>query len=196
MQKQKKLYKKAKYETIFREINKYNVDLLTYLKDAGIITEKAYKVMLEANKDYVPFGRVMQEGSEGGSIGKTVSNPIKQMKGSERVIIDPLESIFKNTYHFITLAERNIANKKFIDFTQKHKTDFPEVFQVKGRAKALQIKKGELDNVLSDAAKADIATLENLTIFRRDGVKAGETQIVVFRNGKKEVWEVGIWWIG
>lgn len=182
---------KEKYETIFREINQYNVDLLTYLKDAGIITEKAYKVMLEANKDYVPFGRVMQEGSEGGSIGKTVSNPIKQMKGSERVIIDPLESIFKNTYHFITLAERNIANKKFIDFTQKHKADFPEVSEVKGKAKALQIKKGELDNVLSDAAKADIATLENLTIFRRDGVKAGETQIVVFRNGKKEVWEVG-----
>lgn len=182
---------KERYQKIFEEINQYNVDLLTYLKDAGVITEKAYKVMLEANKDYVPFGRVMEEANTGGSIGASVSNPLKQIKGSERIIIDPLESIFKNTYHFVTLAERNIANKKFIDFTQKYKAEFPEISEVKGKAKAIQIKKGELDNVLSDAAKADIATLDNLTIFRRDGQKASETQIVVFRNGKKEIWEVG-----
>ena len=182
---------KEQFESIFREINQYNIELLNYLRDAGIINQKSYKVMLEANKDYVPFGRVMEEGNVGGSIGKSVSNPLKKIKGSERTIIDPIESIFKNTYHFVTLAERNIANRNFIDFTQKYKSEFPEVSKVTGKGKAIQIKKGELDNVLSDAAKADIATLDNLTIFRRDGQKATDTQIVVFRNGKKEIWEVG-----
>ena len=182
---------KEKFDGVFTELRQYQLELLTYLKDAGIINEKSFKVMLEANKDYVPFGRVMEEGAAGGSISKSVSNPIKQIKGSERVIIDPLESIFKNTYHFITLAERNIANKKFIDFTQKYKGEFPEVSIVKGKSKAIQIKKGELDNVLSEAAKADLATAENLTIFRRDGQTVGDTQIVIFRKGKKEIWEVG-----
>ena len=33
--------------------------VVTYLKDSGIISEKDMKLMLEANRDFVPFYRVL-----------------------------------------------------------------------------------------------------------------------------------------
>ncbi|MCL2669949.1 MAG: hypothetical protein FWE89_04625 [Syntrophaceae bacterium] len=55
-----------------------------------------------ANKNYVPFFRVMDEASFlGGSKGFQGKNQIRRMKGSGRDIIDPLESIIRNTYAYI-----------------------------------------------------------------------------------------------
>ena len=185
-----KQYQKQ-YEKAFRELQDYNLSLLSYMKDSGILNQKTFNLMIEANKDYVPFHRVMDSGSKGGNLGETVKNPIKGIKGSKRQIVDPLESIFADTYHFLIMAERNVVNSKFIDFTQLNKKEFPEISLVKGKRKAIVVEKGEIESILPKGTKISPETAENMTIFRRDGQVLGDTQVVIFRNGKREVWEVG-----
>jgi hypothetical protein len=65
--------------------------------------------MREANRDYVPFFRLMdrRQGRRAGQRDVGALNPIKAIKGSERKVVDPLESIVKNTYLYTALAERN-----------------------------------------------------------------------------------------
>lgn len=108
---------KGKYEPTFRKAIDYQNRLSEYLRDSGVISREGYKAMREANKQYVPFFRLMEPELNanfgGGSLSAT--NPIKKIKGSERKIIDPLESVIKNTYAYIHLAEKNAAGLKLID---------------------------------------------------------------------------------
>jgi hypothetical protein len=182
----------AKYEKIHIELQEYNTSLLTYLKDAGILDKKTFDVILDANKDYVPFYRVL-EGKDG-PINKSVSNPIMQMKGSTKLIQDPLNSIFNNTYQIITMAERNNAFVKFIEMVEANKiikdNKFTEIYKVDSKAKPIKITAKELEGIV-DTSKLDKTTLDNLTIFRKNGQQVTDSQIAIYRNGKKEVWEVG-----
>tara|TARA_R100001369_G_scaffold44020_2_gene70111 strand:- start:1657 stop:5550 length:3894 start_codon:yes stop_codon:yes gene_type:complete len=182
----------TKFEKIHKELQQYNTSLLTYLKDAGVLDTKTFEVILEANKDYVPFFRVL-EGKDG-PINKSVSNPIMEMKGSTKVIQDPINSIFNNTYQVITMAERNNAFVKLIEMVEANKiiknNKFSEIYKVGDNAKPIKISVKELEGII-DTSKLDKTTLDNLTIFRKNGQQVTDTQIALYRNGKKEIWEVG-----
>ena len=107
----------GQYERVAKELTAYQNRLTAYLRDAGIISADDYAAMLKANKDYVPFFRVMDEDVGGAGLGRGVKtkNPIKSIKGSERNIIDPIESIIKNTYMYLSLAERNAVGTAFVN---------------------------------------------------------------------------------
>ena len=92
-----------------------------YRRGAGIVSRDDYDAMLKANKDYVPFFRVMDEDAGGAGLGRGVKtkNPIKSIKGSERNIIDPIESIIKNTYMYLSLAERNAVGTAFVNMANR-----------------------------------------------------------------------------
>ena len=109
------------YERVAKELTAYQNRLTAYLRDAGIISRDDYDAMLKANKDYVPFFRVMDEDVGGAGLGRGVKtkNPIKSIKGSERNIIDPIESIIKNTYVYLSLAERNAVGTAFVNMANK-----------------------------------------------------------------------------
>ena len=108
------------YEGVAKELTAYQNRLTKYLRDAGIISSDDYEAMLKANKDYVPFFRVMGDDA-GAGLGRGVKtrNPIKSIKGSERNIIDPIESIIKNTYMYLSLAERNAVGNAFIHMAER-----------------------------------------------------------------------------
>lgn len=107
----------GQYEKIAADLVGYQARVLQYLKDAGVLGEEAHAAMLEANKHYVPFYRVMGNEAGGGGAGKSLGpvNPIKRLKGSTRKIVDPIESIIKNTYAYVSIAERNQAGIALID---------------------------------------------------------------------------------
>jgi hypothetical protein len=110
------------YGKMAEEIVTYQRNGLKYLKDSGVLSDEAFTAMTEAGKSYVPFFRMMGEGEMGGGgAGKGFGpgNPVKKLKGSERDIIDPLESIIKNTYAYISIAERNAVGIKLIDALKK-----------------------------------------------------------------------------
>jgi len=99
------------FERVAEERRQYKDALLDYAKDNGLIGEEGLKKIKKFNKYHVPFYRVMEESGAKflgkSKIGGNLNNPIKKIKGSEREIIDPLESDIKDTYAIINAAERN-----------------------------------------------------------------------------------------
>lgn len=104
---------------------KFKDEVLQYGMENGVIGPKGYAKIKDLNKFHVPFYRVMEE-SQNGFLGKSkiagnINSPIKKIKGSEREIIDPLESDVKDVYAIINAAERNnigiaMANLSVKDF--------------------------------------------------------------------------------
>ncbi len=107
------------------DLEKYEDALLVYGAKAGLWSRAAILKMKTAHPHHVPFYRLMdeQQGGSGGSLGNkkfaNLPNPIKRAKGSEREIIDPLESIVKNTYAFINVADRNVIGQKIIELGKR-----------------------------------------------------------------------------
>lgn len=107
----------GKYAKAAGDLVDYQANVLKYLKDSGVLSDKAFDAMREAGQNYIPFYRVIgdERGGPGGGSSFGPGNPVKRLKGSERDIVDPLESIIKNTYAFINVADRNAAGIKIID---------------------------------------------------------------------------------
>lgn len=106
-------------------IQKWQDDLLQYLKDSGRIGEGQYKAIKEANDFYAPMQRVLEEGSmdfnlKNRDVFNRVVNPVKKIEGSEAKIIDPLESMVKNSFHIIDAADRNRVAKSVISLRTKN----------------------------------------------------------------------------
>lgn len=113
-----------KYEQTLQGLINYQNNVAAYLRDSGVLSPEGYDAMLEANKLYVPFQRVMEDWEQtgapklrGGSL--QASNPVKGIVGSEREVIDPIESIIRNTYLFTQMAERNAVGTKLIDMLKE-----------------------------------------------------------------------------
>ena len=180
---------KAKYDKIATELTAYNKRLLDYMLKKQMLSKEVYELMVQANKDFVPFARVID--AKGSKINEAVTNPLKIMKGSKKKIIDPIETMYNNTVHFIALAERNAAFIKFIEMVEANVKDFPEIFKSKKTAKAIKVTRKELETVVTDASKISEKAAEGFTIFRKDGNVVSNKEIAFMRNGKLEVWEVG-----
>jgi len=178
------------FNKIFNELVEYQTNVLKYLRDSGVISKEMFIAMSEANKDYVPFFRLFDE-SKGG-IGTGVRNPIKKIKGSERKIIDPLESIIKNTYLYVEIAERNAVGRSLVELAEQSAKGEEFVRKVKTPIKPIRVEDKEVKKVLAEYEKefGVEVTPEELTIFRPNILPVGADQISIFRNGKREVYEV------
>jgi len=190
-----------KLEAPFREVVKTSELSLKYLYDAGVIPKETYQAALKANKDFVPFYRDFVDGSGRGNFSKNVRNPLKFFKGSKRQIVDPFESIYNNISTYITIAKRNEANLSFIEMIEKvrklHPKDrmggdiFPEVQLSVKRTKETKISAKELESVVDNPASLKPSVAEGFSVFRKESGLLKDSEIVVYRNGKREVWEVG-----
>lgn len=102
--------KYPEFSQVALDLDTYQEHLLDYLEQSGVLNKDDRAKMREANKMYTPFFRVHEELTNNGYMGGKkipTNNPIKRLKGSEKDIIDPLESIVKNTYVLLNAAERN-----------------------------------------------------------------------------------------
>lgn len=82
-----------------------------YLVDTGVISQQAYDAMRARNQAYIPFKRIMDTvdeslGISGAPGSVSNQNVIKGIKGSNRKIQDPLESIVENVYKIVSLGQR------------------------------------------------------------------------------------------
>jgi len=183
---------KDKYDPIAKEIDIYNRQLLEYARDLKLISKEAFDAMVEANKSYVPFSRVLEtiKGEEPSAYGG-VSNPFKRIKGDETLkVFDPIETIYSNTFKIVKLAERNNALINFFNFVEKNKSAFPDINK-KIETKQTKIERKELEKVLDDPSAINDIAIENFKVFRKSFVKPDGSSVTVYRNGKFEVWDVG-----
>ena len=175
----------GKYAEAFDALQPYQNAMTKYLRDSGIISDKSYGAMLELNKDYVPMHRVHEgTATAGAGTGLRVHNPIKALKGSERTIVDPLESIIKNTYLYTALAERNAVGRAFGKWVAENPEMAADlgVSVVRTKVKPIEITEAELAAHGIDS--------EAFTVFRSNAMQPAPNQIRYFEQGKPVTLEV------
>ena len=181
---------KNKYDSIAKEIDKYQRDLLEYARDLKLIDKQAFDAMVEANKSYIPFNRVMESvAGEKPSPYGGVSNPFKRVKGGQQPVFDPIETIYSNTFKIVKLAERNNALIKFFDFVEKNKSSFPDINK-KIETRKIEIDKKEIENAFSTeifVKEPTLKPLEALLLPEEVVAKIPKTKTV-----KKKVIKEGI----
>lgn len=184
---------RGKYGQVLKELQDYQTELVTYLRDAGVISPEQFSAMLEANKNYVPFYRLA--GDEFGAPGTAgrgfaVRNPIKGIKGSESKIVDPIESIIKNTYLYITIAERNNVGRAMHRLVRENPDAAAalgvEVVKTPVRPIQITAKETGADMVAQFLREhgIDVQLADTITVFRGQRQPVGPDQIRFFENGK------------
>lgn len=112
-----------------KKIMQYNNALLDILKDAQILSDKAIQEMRQKYPNYVPFMRYFDDdaiaGFKNGGFGAAkgfanITNPIKRMteEGSTRTIINPIESMVKNTFLVMNAAAKNKVGLQLMDLAK------------------------------------------------------------------------------
>lgn len=201
----------------FDKLQEWNDRLLQYAVDSKLLSPETKAVIQEMNRDYVPYNRIFEVGAgeaavEGGGTGRGLNaggNAFKGIKGSTRDIIDPLESMVKNTFHIISAADKNWINLALADLSKEPgmgrfvRRAAPKVIANKVALAELkdQLIKMGADFTALDEAKAklakqghDVSNLESellLTFFETSKQPSyGENIIKVNRAGKSEYYQL------
>lgn len=112
-------YDAGKMESVAQKLYAYQDEGLAMLRDAGIISPEVHARIKDTSKNYVPFQRVMDEvdnylglPTQKAYLG---SQPVKKIKGSERQILSPVESIIANTYKIESAVSRNRVAQSLVN---------------------------------------------------------------------------------
>ena len=112
------------FQIMASELQEYQDTLLRYAVDSGKLSERTYEQFKRLNPFYVPFYRTLEvlapKGAKGGKSLVSGGQLFKGIEGSERDIVDPLESIVKNTYLVLDSAERNQVGLALTQLAEKH----------------------------------------------------------------------------
>lgn len=87
-------------------------EMLNELADAQVISRELVKTLRQKYPNYMPLFRSFDDDKVEFAAGMSkrmanVANPIKKLKGSERDVVDPLESMVKNIFQATNAADRN-----------------------------------------------------------------------------------------
>jgi len=98
-------------EAARKELINYSNGLLDELAASGRISPELVVGLRQKHPNYVPLFRAFDDNKVEFTQGlsraiASVGNPIKELKGSARRVIDPLENIVKNTYQIINSADK------------------------------------------------------------------------------------------
>ena len=197
-----------KYEPYSKEIQKYNKALLEYVQQSGVFSKKTMNMIIEANKDYVPFYKVVENPAQ----FRTAAS-VKELKKwrddkfptSFKDIDLPTNSLYKNTLHLVMMAERNMALSKMFDIALKNPELMPEVKFV-GKNGKVTMSKGDLEALhfgeyIGTGGKVKGKKVEveaGLEAFQPEGFFRGSKieipktaeNISYFKNGEKYTFKV------
>jgi len=181
-----------------RRLHSYQDKLLQYMHDSGIVSSQAVTAMRAANRDYVPFYRLV-DAPEYGTSARNIrtNNPIKGMTGSSRDILSPIESIIRNTHKMIDLAEKNRALNALVDSAEVRGLH-GLVEKVHPGTHPVNVSKAEVEKYLADngialpphVVNAMVGAPDTFQIFRPNPFRPEPDQIAVWKNGKRQIYRV------
>jgi hypothetical protein len=106
------------------QLRYFSNNLLTTLRDSGVLGEGQYQAILDSNLHYAPLQRMayiskeisnMPRGARSFNVSK--QDVVREVKGSEKEILDPLQGFIRNAYKAVSLAERNKVSLKMADLS-------------------------------------------------------------------------------
>lgn len=175
---------KGKYEAAAKRVTEFSNRTLDYIAEAGLVSPEQVARMKEANKDYVPFKRIMDEAEGGGGKRQGKAGSLKEFKGSERDIQSPITSIVENTVELIKMAEINRPKMALVELAKQ--TEGQELIRpVKTPVQEIKVSKEDVARQLGISVEA----AEAVSTFRAINKDLTSTQFAVMEQGKRKVYE-------
>jgi hypothetical protein len=183
------------------KLYEYQDDLLTYLQQAGRISQDQATRIRQSDLFYAPLYRFM-EGTPFSQTGMSktkfgeVPNPVKALKGSSRDVLSPTENMLYNTFAFINAAERNRVGAALASIA-----DMPGmgdvIEEVPMPLKKVQVGNQEIirhirkaDPELADAIKSLGHDLnETMTLFQPT-MRPSRNEVLLYQEGNPRVFHV------
>lgn len=181
--------KYAAQEAIVRQ---YTKDMLEYGAENGLISQKLKDDLIKNNPNYVPLNRVFdlleeKTGFKSKQLGNlSKQSVVQKLKGSERTVENPIESLMFNTMRMVNEAERNKVAKRIADSEAFHEKVLKEGekprpgydtlnYMVDGKKVSYEVpalvakEMKNLNSVLPDAAEAFVKFAGKPTKWLRAG---------------------------
>ncbi len=181
----------------FEDLKEYQDHCLKYLEASGVLDAEGIRKMRELNQDYVPLYRIMEPGKkgQGAGVGLEARDPIKRIKGSWRDIQDPLESVIKNTYLYINLAEKNAVGRALVKLAQSKEGMGKYVEKIPASMQKVTVNAEEMRKYFADLLDVELSpevaeALGSLDIYRKSPFQPKDDVISVWTRGKQELYEV------
>ena len=126
------------YEPYAQKVKQYTDNLLDYITEGGIVSPETNKLLKKKYPDYVPLNRIFDELEQpatkkisGGVAHLGQQTIIKKLKGSERVIEDPITSILAKTNDAFRQVEKNKTARLLASYKDKISIFKPLLNEVK-----------------------------------------------------------------
>jgi diguanylate cyclase (GGDEF)-like protein len=186
----------------FSDLQTYQQHLLEYLRDARVISPDSFEKITAQNEHYLPFYRVLDDEAarraSGGSVFGQVFSPVKRIKGSGRDIINPFESIIKNTYLYTRLAARQRVSEALAKLSLRDGAGV-WIERIPAPTKVTKLSFGEIENqvgkILGDRMDLEGMTepqrqqlAEEMLAVYRPGDYFGKDNIISVLQGDKRLW--------
>lgn len=161
---------------------------------AGLLSKEGKQTIIEQNRDYVPFARVLDDVAQAPpgttARGLPVRKATKRFTGSEKEILDPLEVMAKNRYAIQQIIENNRARQRFVELNDQ----LPEEFQfLKKAPKKLTVTKiAEGDTQLKKFLEENGLSIEDVTgihLYRAMAKNLSHGEFIVFQDGQPVVFK-------
>lgn len=115
------------YEPLAQKVSVYSQRLLDYAAKTGLVSQKLAMELKQKYPDYVPLNRIFSETEQGtmrppqGVGGKSLTSQgsqavVKRLKGSDRAIESPIQSLLSKTNDAFQQGERNVAAQQLISY--------------------------------------------------------------------------------
>lgn len=195
-----------KFEATRQKLQAWSDNSLQMLVDSGLLDAKTAHKMRIANQDYVPFYRLYErvngvsfgpEGSRNSGGYVDLRSGIHRLKGSDRAIVDPLQSLMKNAYMFRKIAEQNHIGVQFFDLLSDVQGHGKWGEQIRPKTKVTEFGHDKVVQKLIDEgvinSPADLPFDADLTLRLMQAMEKPDSakgEVIVFKNGKRQHWEV------
>lgn len=102
---------------VLKEIRKVGTDLIDYAVKKGVLKPKAAEEIKKLNMFYMPLNRILDDyGSFGSSTQKgATGTAFKRLKGSDRDIQNPLESLVGNWARVLKTIDDNFIRQRLVE---------------------------------------------------------------------------------
>jgi hypothetical protein len=168
-------------------LNDYAQGLLKKRVDSGRLDRAAYDAALAARDFYTPLRRIMDaEGVAGVGGGKNAGPAVKKFKGSERDIENPIVALMEDTFRLAQQTRVNDMNLSMVRLAERLNkltggADNPFIRKIKAPAVKVPMPDQKTGSLFGDETD----------VWRPGEINdAGKAVIYVWRDGKREAWEM------